>query len=240
MAISVSNLSKNNGIWSYDYTYDQTQKQLINDEFFNVIGFTDYIVSTNSIKTWLFSFCDSTDHEALELSLNALGCLQSFSASINEGWKFAQHNYRYYHHDFGWMHTDIYRDVIRMTISIKATSDKCEIIEIDNTALVIASLELIRGVLGDEYDVLLTEISEGTIYVMSTPQIEVGIINEAFNKLSMNFEAQIIPKNFKRAIDNKSICDISLECSVDGRLVIGRVSANEKKITALGVMFDRT
>lgn len=51
MAISISNLSKNNGIWSYDYTYDQTQKQLINDEFFNVIGFTDYIVSSNSVKT---------------------------------------------------------------------------------------------------------------------------------------------------------------------------------------------
>lgn len=138
------------------------------------------------------------------------------------------------------MHTDIYRDIVRMSISMKANSDKCEIVEIDHTALVVASLELVRDILGSQYDTLLTEISDGIISVISIPQIEVGIINTAFNNLSLSLDTQIIPKNFKKSIDNKSVCDINLECNLDGRFVMGKVIAQEKTITALGDMFDRT
>lgn len=41
MGISVSNFLKGNNKWYYDYSYSNTQKELINDDFFNRIDFVE-------------------------------------------------------------------------------------------------------------------------------------------------------------------------------------------------------
>jgi hypothetical protein len=44
----------------------------------------------------------------------------------------------------------------------------------------------------------------------------------------------VVPRNFKKAIDNNTVYDLSLDCNVDGKVLMGKVSTHGKVITPLG------
>jgi hypothetical protein len=231
MAIKVSNLNKTNGIWSYDYSYDNQQKQLINDEFFDVVDFVRNMDLTITPKTRLFNLCDSTDHEFFQLANTIMSCPQSVTIAIQEPYKLASQSFRYVSHDFTWICTNIFRDIMKVSLGVKGLSTNCEIDPMDATVFLYSALTFIEEFFGSEFSVIFEEIRGGKIYSIAQPSIDVGIINNAFTTLSYSYDIMIIPKNFRKAIDNNTVNDINLECTVDGRLVMGRMSITEKIVS---------
>lgn len=150
----------------------------------------------------------------------------------------AQNNYRYKNNGRGWICTDLYRDIMKMSLSIRAKSIGCEIIEIDGTQLALATLDFFREVVGSEYDSLFNEIYGGTIYCIAQPNINLPLYDNPFGTLSVNYNIKIIPKNYKKALDMNTAFDVNMECMVNGRIVIGRITSTAKTIIPQGVVYD--
>lgn len=126
------------------------------------------------------------------------------------------------------MCTDIYQDPVKITFTMKGTGN-CEINEIDHTTLIYQAIDFVKSVVGTTYDDFFDKIKNGPIYCVQQAGIEAGIINNAFSSLSYSVDAMILPANFKKAIDNNEVFDISLECNVDGKMAMGRVNAQHKR-----------
>lgn len=160
-------------------------------------------------------------------------CPQSISIGIQEPYKLASQSFRYVSHDFTWICTSIYRDIMKVSLGIKGLSSNCEINLIDGTEMLFSALTLIEDFFGDEFSIILEEIRGGKIYAITQPNIDVGIINNAFTTLSCSYDIMIIPKNYRKAIDNNTVNDINVECTVDGPFVIGKMSINKKIVNPL-------
>lgn len=100
MGIKVENLIKTNGIWQYDYTYDVTNKEMINDEFFDQIGFATRAETGLLNRVWVFNHCDAQNYDLIKAAQDIIQCPQQISIQINDAFKFAQATYRYVAKDF--------------------------------------------------------------------------------------------------------------------------------------------
>ena len=173
------------------------------------------------------------EHDFISMSHDVIHCPQSISVSFSDAFKLAQHNFRNVSSDFTWICTNIYRDIMRSVINIKGKSFDCQIGDVDENLFLLASLDFIQNIIGVEYQTFLDEIRFGTYYINRHPSIEVGIINDVFSNVGANYEINIIPKNHRKAIDKNLVNDVNLECSIDGPMLMGKITLQIKTIVPL-------
>ncbi len=77
------------------------QKQLINDTFFDELGFVDYVDVDTTNRTWTFWRCDASSIDFVKKIMDVLHCPEQISVSIAPVYKFGPSNYRYQDNIFG-------------------------------------------------------------------------------------------------------------------------------------------
>ena len=100
MGIKVENLINSNGIWQYDYTYDVINKEMINDDFFNQVGFSARSNTGLLNKIYIFNYCNAQEYDLIQTAQTIIKCPQQVAIQINDAFKFAQATYRYVDKDF--------------------------------------------------------------------------------------------------------------------------------------------
>lgn len=186
------------GWWTYDFSYDVTQKQLINDTFFDELGFVEFVEMDTTVRNWTFYRCDASNIPFIEKILDVIPCPQQVSVSITPGYKFGPNNYQYESNAFGWICQNIFQEVAKASISVKGQSYSPIINEpSDETTLLKDAIDFMMQIASDDYTPHcsgtgisryklddLTNYSKAEMYIVKQPSIELGLINSAFSTLS--------------------------------------------------------
>lgn len=162
--------------------------------------------------------------------MSVVQCPQSISVSISDQYKEAQVSYRYSANDFKYMCTNIYQDIIKLNISVKGIGG-CSLGDVVVSTLMSNTFLYISDIIGGEYSEWISKMSGATKYsVIEQPNLQPGIINDAFGSLSWGCEINIIPTNFKRAMDGNIANNLSMEFTIDGRVAFGKLTLQERHI----------
>ena len=165
MTIRINNFGKSNGIWNQDYSFDNTQNDLINDEFFDYVEFIKRIKTDVTVLNWFTYFCNAEDFVVFNMAQNIMSCPQSVNISFSQGFKFAQSTFRYVDEDFTYFCTDLYQDTNKISCSVKGIGN-CEIEDVYPIVFIQSAIDFISG-MSDVYALELYRKIKG----ISLPEI---------------------------------------------------------------------